>query len=269
MTFFISSMQNPKIKQIKKLSKKNVRDEKKEFIVEGYRETLRASESSFAIKECYYSPKHFLGSNEDELLSKLRNNGTYLYELTRAVFESISYRDRPDGILCVAESQIMGIDEAESHLVKTHKPLCLIAESIEKPGNLGSILRSCDAAGVDIVFVCDSVTDIFNPNVVRSSVGTLFTSKICVASSRDIKDLMKKHGITILSASPDGSEVYTGVSMESGVAIVVGSEQYGLSRMWTIECDMLVSIPMLGAADSLNVANATTLLLYEAVRQRS
>ena len=149
------------------------------------------------------------------------------------------------------------------------QPFLVIAESIEKPGNLGTILRSADAAGVDAVIVCDPTTDIHNPNVVRSSVGTLFTVPIVEADSGETLRFLKERGIAIVAATPSAKAEYTRVSLNGPVAIAVGTEQYGLSESWMKQADIQVRIPMFGVADSLNVASATTLVLYEVVRQRN
>jgi TrmH family RNA methyltransferase len=148
-------------------------------------------------------------------------------------------------------------------------PLLIVAESIEKPGNLGTILRSADAAGADAVVVCDRCTDIWNPNVVRASVGTLFTVPVVEAPQEKVFAWLEQKGIKIVAATPSAKESYTRVDLKVPCAIAVGTEQLGLSQQWLDRADICVRIPMLGAADSLNVAMATTLLLYEAVRQRS
>ena len=153
--------------------------------------------------------------------------------------------------------------------VKAKKnPFFLIAESIEKPGNLGTILRSCDAVGVDGVIVCDRCTDIYNPNVVRASVGTLFTVPVIEASREETLAWLKQHGVQILSSTPSTNLEYTEADLSGSIAIVVGTEQLGLSDTWLDAADLKVRIPMMGVADSLNVATATTLLLYEVLRQR-
>ena len=148
-------------------------------------------------------------------------------------------------------------------------PFLVIAESIEKPGNLGTILRSADAAGVDGVIVCDRCTDIYNPNVVRSSVGTLFTVPVIEASSTETIHYLRAQGIQIVAATPSAQKSFTETALTGPIAIAVGTEQLGLSQTWMQAADLTVRIPMHGTADSLNVATATTLLLYEVVRQNS
>ena len=148
-------------------------------------------------------------------------------------------------------------------------PFLLVVESIEKPGNLGTILRSADAAGCDAVIVCDAVTDIFNPNVVRASTGVLFSVPIVVADSTSVRAFLVEKGIRVVATTPDTPNVYTKADLRGPLAIVMGSEQYGLSDFWLKESNLLVRIPMAGQADSLNVAMATIITLFEAVRQRS
>ncbi len=147
-------------------------------------------------------------------------------------------------------------------------PFLIIAEAIEKPGNLGTILRSADAAGVDGVIVCDQCTDIYNPNVVRASVGTLFTIPVIWATSVETLLWLQGEGIKVIAATPSAQLEFTDANLTEGIAIVVGTEQFGLSETWMKAADLKLKIPMHGVADSLNVATATTLLLYEAVRQR-
>jgi TrmH family RNA methyltransferase len=143
-----------------------------------------------------------------------------------------------------------------------------VAEAIEKPGNLGTMLRSADAAGVDALILCDRCTDLFNPNVVRASIGTLFTVPVAEGTSDEVLQWLRDKGIVLLAATPHTDSVYAEVDLTGPVAITVGTEQYGLSDRWMAQADLKVKIPMFGQADSLNVATATTLFLFEAVRQR-
>ncbi len=148
-------------------------------------------------------------------------------------------------------------------------PLLVVAEAIEKPGNLGTILRSADAAGADAVIVCDRCTDINNPNVVRASTGTIFSVMIVECTTEDALSFLRAHDIKVASATPHTDMLYSETDMAQSLALVLGTEQHGLSDKWLTNCDLQVKIPMLGKADSLNVASAATILLYEAVRQRS
>jgi TrmH family RNA methyltransferase len=184
------------------------------------------------------------------------------------VFRKISYRDRPDGLLAIAPQRHQHLDALEQRLRGRANPFLVIAEAIEKPGNLGTILRSSDAVGLDALLVCDACTDIFNPNVVRASVGTLFTVPVIECTSEAAIPWLKARKIALLAATPQATSDYTRVDLTVPLAIAVGTEQLGLSERWMQAADLQVRIPMRGVADSLNVAMATTLLLYEVLRQR-
>lgn len=257
----ITSLQNQTVKETVKLRDRKTRDETGSFLIEGYRELKRAIDAKWEMESIFYCPEWFLGDNEQELLVR---GQCALYECSKEVFAKLSYRDRPDGLLAVARQVHLHLED----LTLSKKPFLLIAESIEKPGNLGTILRSCDAAGVDAVVVCDPTTDIYNPNAVRSSIGTLFTLPIIETTSLDALSFLKQHRITIAAATPQGDCEYTDADLNMPLAIAMGTEQYGLSELWMKQAALRVKIPMFGIADSLNVASATTLLLYEVVRQR-
>jgi TrmH family RNA methyltransferase len=234
------------------------------MLVEGYREILRAIESGHPIRQLYICPELYLGSNEDSLISRCKASGTEILPCTRDVFMKIAYRDRPDGLLGVAPQ----IRHTLADIRLSSPPLLVVAEAIEKPGNLGTILRSADAVGADAVIVCDRCTDINNPNVVRASTGTIFTVMTVECSSADAISFLRKNKLRIASATPHTDMLYTDADMSGPLALVLGTEQYGLSETWLSSCDLQVRIPMLGQADSLNVASAATILLYEALRQR-
>lgn len=260
MDSVITSLQNPKIKEVVKLRDRKPREESGLFLIEGYRELKRALDSGRKVETLFYCPELFLGTNENALISQCP-----AIRCTKEVFAKISYRDRPDGLLAVAPQMHLKLSDLK---LKTN-PFLLVAESIEKPGNLGTILRSCDAAGVDGVIVCDPTTDIHNPNVVRSSVGTLFTLPVLEAGSEETLQYLKNNGIAIVAATPHATQEFTEADFKGPLAIVVGTEQYGLSKAWMDQADIKVRIPMFGIADSLNVASATTLMLYEVIRQRN
>lgn len=261
----LTSVDNPKIKKLIHLREKRERDETSLFLIEGYREILRAEAGKVEIQKLFLCPELFLGENEDALIQKVKKGGAEVIRCSEKVFHKVSYRDRPDGLL--AEAKMM--KKELSSLQKTKHPLFVVAEHIEKPGNLGTILRTADAAGANGVIVADRCTDIYNPNVVRASVGTLFTLPVVETSSEEAIAWLKKNGVHILAATPHAKKLYTEVDMKAPLAIVVGAEQVGLSERWMKEADLQVRIPMHGVADSLNVAMATTILLFEAVRQRA
>lgn len=263
----ITSLQNPKVKQAVRLREKRERDKTQTFLIEGYRELTRAVTGEVTFDTLFYSPDHFLGSNEQTLIQSIEEKNVEVIEVTRDVFEKISYRDRPDGLLAIAKQTHLSPNDL--NLNKERSPFFLIAEAIEKPGNLGSILRSSDAVGVDALIVCDRCTDIFNPNVVRASVGTLFTVPVLEVSSEEAIQWLNNNNVAIVATSPDAKQIYTKADLAGPVAIAMGTEQLGLSKKWMEAAQLQVSIPMCGVADSLNVAAATTLLLYEILRQRS
>jgi RNA methyltransferase, TrmH family len=264
----ISSLQNPKVKQVVKLRDRRDREKTGFFLIEGYRELLRAVDGKHPVDTLLICPELFLGTNEPVLIDNIRLMGAQVLTCTKQVFQKMSYRDRPDGLLALAPQKHLYLDDLAKQLHDTPAPFLVVAEAIEKPGNLGTILRSSDAVDLDALIVCDRCTDIHNPNVVRASVGTLFTVPVIEGSSQETIHWLKDQKIQILAATPSASAEYTEVDMTQPLAIAVGTEQLGLSDVWMVQADIQVRIPMCGVADSLNVATATTLLMYEALRQR-
>ncbi len=260
----ITSLQNARVKGVVALRQRSTRDERDEMIIEGYRELKRALDNGHHPKALFHCRDFFLGTNEGTLVERCRADGAELFECTPTVFGKMSYRDRPEGLLAVAPQ----IHRSLRDLAFPPAPLIVVAEAIEKPGNLGTILRTSDAAGVHAVIVCDRCTDIHNPNVVRASTGTLFSLPVVEASTSETLEWLRAKGIQILAATPHTEFEYYSANLTRGTAVVVGTEQYGLSDTWMKAADLKVRIPMLGQADSLNVAAATTILLFEAVRQR-
>ncbi len=261
----ITSLQNPRVKNLVKLRDRRPRDEQGVFLAEGYRAISRALEKGVAPTELYFSPEWFLGENEQALLQQARDAGATLFELSKHAFEKVAYRERPEGLLAVVKQWSHQLAD----LALSPSPFLLIVEAIEKPGNLGTILRSADAAGVDAVVCCDPVTDLYNPNVVRSSTGVLFSMPTIMATSSDVISWIRQKGIRCLATTPSATLLHTEADLRGPLAIVMGSEQFGLSQTWLQAADQRVRIPMAGQADSLNVAMATLVTLFEAVRQRS
>ena len=261
----IQSMQNPKVKDVVKLGRRPYRDESGLLVVEGFRELRRALDNRWPPRWLFFCPPLYLGKNEPEQVERCRAAGAECFECSEPVFRKMAYRDRPEGLLAVGPQVRKRLDELP---LAAADPLIVIAESVEKPGNLGTILRSADAAGASAVLVCDRTTDINNPNVVRASIGTLFSVPVVETASEDALDWVRARGIRTLAATPHADREYTQADMTGGTAIILGSEQYGLTPFWMERADQKVRIPMLGQADSLNVSAAATILLYEAVRQR-
>jgi TrmH family RNA methyltransferase len=260
----IESPQNPRVKAAVKLRKGKVRKETRHTLVEGYREILRATESGWQFIELYFCPELYLDIDADELVTQIQNSGIPVFRCSENAFRKMSYRDGPDGLMAL--SPLVGKTLEELKLPEN--PLLLIAEDLEKPGNLGTILRTADATGVDAVIACDHKTDLNNPNVIRASIGTIFFMPVAEATTAETLEWLRKKGIQSLAAVPDAAETYTDVDMQKGTAIVVGAEDEGLTDIWKQGADLKIGIPMLGKNDSLNVSTAAAILLYEAVRQR-
>lgn len=260
----ITSVSNPIVKEVVRLRDRRHRDRTRTFLVEGFREVRRALEAGADVERLFYCPPLYLGRHEPEVTTALAASGTTVIEMSEAAFRKISYRDRPEGLLGVVRQFPTGLDRVPLR----RDSLLLVAERIEKPGNLGTMLRTADAAGASVV-VCDPTTDPFNPNVVRASVGMLFTVPLAVTSTAEAVPWLRGAGIKIVATSPEAGLTFWQAELREGVAVVVGSEQYGLSEPWLDVADQVVRIPMAGATDSLNAAVAAALTLFEAVRQRA
>ena len=254
----ITSLQNPKIKHLVKLREnKRQRQQDGLMLVEGVDELTLALSSGLKPDALFNAP---------EIDSTSLDVSSYtITTVTRAVFEKISYRDTPDGWLGIFPVPHKTLDDIQ--LGKF--PFIILAESVEKPGNLGAILRTADAAHVDAVIVCDRRVDIWNPNVVRASRGALFTVPTVEADNESVLAWLHTNKMRVLAATPSADVNYTEVDLREPVAIAVGTEDEGLTDFWMSKADLRVKIPMLGKVNSLNVSIATALITYEVVRQRS
>lgn len=260
----LTSLKNLKVKTTAALRDRRERDKSGLTLLEGFRELSRALAVGIRIREVFFCPDQFLGQNEGSLLQALKSAGAELNECSGNVLTKLAYRDRPEGLIAVAEMKRGTLADIPAK----RDGLYLVAETIEKPGNLGSILRSADAAGATAVIVCDKQTDLFNPNAIRASTGAIFSVPLAEATNTEALDFLRWLGVRVLAATPHTKFRHTDADMRAGIAIAVGAEQYGLSDFWMNEADCKVLIPMLGKMDSLNVATAATILLYEAARQR-
>ena len=263
----ITSNQNARIKFLVKLRDRRCREENKKMLVEGYREVTRALEKGMKFEEFYFSESFFLGQNEPAVIEKIAQTGAQMYRVSESVFPKICYRDRPEGLVGVLPFFDTSINNLS--LEGREFPLFLVVESIEKPGNLGTMLRTADAAGVNGLIICNSCTDIFNPNVIRASTGTIFSVPLAESTTEDTIKWLAKNKIKSIAADPYATNIYYEQNYIGPLAIVLGAEQFGLSSIWKEKSDVLVSIPMKGLADSLNVAQAGTILLFEALRQQA
>ncbi|MCF6174491.1 MAG: RNA methyltransferase [Victivallaceae bacterium] len=264
MNTILTSTKNPLIKLACRLRNRREREKEQLTLLEGYRELTRAFDFGMSMKECFYCPEMFLGKNELPLIAKLSAAGVRCSEVAPHLLEKMSYRDRPEGLMAIAKIIRHSLDD----IPLKKNGLYLIAEAVEKPGNLGAILRSADAAGVDGVIVCDKRTDIYNPNVIRASTGALFSVPLAEADTTETIAWLKANKIKALAATPHTDSLYSDIDLTQPIAIIVGAEQYGLSEKWLAQAELKIKIPMLGKIDSLNVATAATILLYEAARQR-
>lgn len=261
----ITSPSNPKLKYVVKLRTCSAREEFGEMIVEGFRECRRALDNGYRPRAIFHCPDFYLkNENEPALVEECRRQGAEVFTCSKQCFSKIAYKERPDGLLMLGPHVTVKLRD----LKLPENALVIVTEAIEKPGNLGTILRSADAAKVAAVIVCNRTTDIHNPNVVRASTGTMFSVPIAEASSEEALEFLKERGFKILAATPHAGKLHFEVDLTGNVAIALGAEQYGLTAKWMDGAELRVRIPMLGLADSLNVSAAATILVYEAVRQR-
>lgn len=258
----IISLQNTQIKNILKLQEKS-RERKKQgvFVIEGKREIELALKGNYSISTLF-----FLSSMiSEEYLSKYK--GIELINISKEIYRKIAYRHTTEGIIAIAKSKT---NTLENIIFKDKKnPLILIIEGSEKPGNIGAMLRTADAANIDAVILADPKTDLYNPNVIRSSIGCLFTNQIAIASSKEIIKYLEEKDIKIFAATLQNSNLYTKENYTSSSALVLGSEDIGLTEIWRKKAAKNINIPMNGEIDSMNVSVAAAILVYEAKRQRN
>jgi TrmH family RNA methyltransferase len=259
----ITSPANARVKQLVALRQRRARDRAGVTLVEGQEELSLALAAGVRPVTLYVCPE-IAGDQAAAMTDRVAGLGAEVVRVSRAVFGKIAYRESPDGWLAV----VPAVRTALSELDPGPRPLVLICEGVEKPGNLGAILRTADAAGVAAVIAADPVTDWGNPNVVRASKGTVFSVPVASASSAEVLDWAAGRGLRMVAADPDGEVPLTGADLSGPVAIVVGSEAHGLPATWLARADTRVRIPMFGRADSLNVATSAAIVVYEAVRQR-
>ena len=289
----ITSVQNPRVKAVVALQQKSAERRRTGlFVVEGRREVEHCVEMGLEVVEVFVceelgewscdnvAANRTKGMKEAKEVEGMKGvkevegmrgvkvaevtRGVKVTEVTRGVYEKMAYRGGTEGVMAVVKSKERRLDELDLN----ENPLIVVVERVEKPGNLGAILRSADAAGADAVVVCDPLTDLWNPNLIRSSIGAVFTVPCMTCGSEECIEFLKAHGIQILTAQLQDSELYYDTDMRRGTAIVMGTEATGLTDVWREAADAHIRIPMLGRLDSLNVSVSAAILLYEAVRQR-
>lgn len=260
MHFLITSTQNPKIKSLLALEKPRERRKQQLFVVEGAKEVHMAMEAGYRIGNIFFCEEILDKKESGDLLKQDK----LLIPVSKDVFDKIAIRESTGGILAVAEQKLHRLQDIKL----SDNPLLLILEAVEKPGNLGAILRTADAAGVDAVIICDPQTDFYNPNVIRSSVGCVFTKQIASATSEETINWLKQQHINIFCTYLKASKPYHETDFTKPSAIVMGTEATGLSDVWVKNSTANIIIPMQGKIDSMNVSNAAAVTVFEARRQR-
>lgn len=261
----ITSVQNPFIKQLILLREKS-RNRKKEgvFAIEGEREIQLAIQGNYVLETILFQKEIFPEEKVKRLLSK-GNKEVQTICISKEVYEKLTYRSSTEGIIAVAKSKSHLLKDVE---FKDNNPLILVAEAPEKPGNIGALLRTADAAGIDAVLIANPKTDLYNPNIIRSSVGCVFTTSVAMGTTSEIISFLKQKNIKIFCAALSASKPYTEVSFKEASAIVVGTEDEGLTDEWLQNSHQNIIIPMEGVIDSMNVSVAASVLIFEAKRQR-
>ena len=290
----ITSAQNPKLKRLLALQEKSrLRREEGVFVVEGRRELEHCVAAGFAVESVFICPDIFGDPCGQALPPEGRNTrgsiaggpsrrdggvspkgelpmgvvpamqGQQFY-ISKELYAKVAYREGTEGIIAEVKAKYLGLGD----LQLKENPLVMVLEGVEKPGNLGAVLRSADAAGADAVIICDPLTDLYNPNLIRASIGAVFTVPVVCCTSEEAIAFLKAREIRILTAQLQDSSPYYDVDMRTGTALVMGTEATGLTPVWRTAADAHILIPMLGRLDSLNVSVSAAILLYEAVRQR-
>ncbi|MDD4412187.1 MAG: RNA methyltransferase [Patescibacteria group bacterium] len=253
----ISSTANSRIKEIIKLQSSRERRKASQIIIEGSREIELALKANFNIFEIYYCPDLYQGV--------LPETTAEFIEVSQTVFTKIAYKENPEGILAIAEPKFLKLTDIKT----TKNPLIIILENVEKPGNLGAILRTAYAAKIDAVIINDPQTDIYNPNVIRASMGHIFTVSTVIANTKETIAWLKDNDIKAYATAITAQKNYTEINYKKGAAIVMGTENSGLSKEWLAKADEQIIIPMQVGMDSLNVSVSTAIVIYEALRQKN
>jgi TrmH family RNA methyltransferase len=264
MTTPITSPQNPRVKAAVRLRERRHREKQGRILIDGARELLRAIEAGVGLVEVFVCRPLCESDDARQVLAAIPACGAEVLDVPEPVFAKLAFGDRAEGVLGVAEMPRPALDA----ITLPDDPLVVVLERVEKPGNLGAVLRSADGAGLSALILADGRTDLYNPNAVRASLGTLFTMPVCSTTSKEALAWLHARGVQIVAARVDGDVPYTRVDFRRPTAIVLGNEAEGLSELWRAPDVTAVRLPMLGAADSLNVSAAAAVLFYEALRQR-
>jgi len=263
---YIQSRHNDQVKNLVKLRERKHRDRQGRFLIEGLRELDHALRAHYAVDTIYYCPEYFPSDQQASFIDQIRQNKrAALVRMHKDAFVKAAYRQGPDGMIATARQQRHSLDELHLPIA----PLLLMLEGIEKPGNLGAILRSADAAGVDAVILVDCVLDLYNPNAIRSSQGLIFAVPIICTEQAYLDEWLTGRQIHSVATTPSAQTLHWDIDYQTPTVLCFGSERDGLSEHWRDRCTEHIRIPMAGQADSLNVAAAVAICLYEAKRQRS
>ena len=260
----ITSTKNLRVRAAAALRERRARDEAGRTLVDGARELDRALTSGAAVETVFVDDAGLTASG-GETVGRARAAGADIVPVSAAVLGRLAYGDRSEGLVAVVAIP----DQSLAALEHRPDPLVVVLEALEKPGNLGAVLRSADAAGADAVIVADPRTDLFNPNAIRASLGTIFTVPVAAGSSAEVRGWLDQREIAVFAARVGSSVAYTEADLRGAVALVLGSEADGLTEAWTGAGITPISLPMHGVADSLNVSITAAVLLYEARRQRA
>ncbi|MHC4400478.1 MAG: TrmH family RNA methyltransferase [Planctomycetota bacterium] len=260
----ITSLKNPRVKAAARLRDGRHRAKQRRILIDGARELARAIDAGVRLVEVFVCESRCEGGHARRVLARLPDCGADVVHVAPPVFEKLAFGHRPEGLLGVAEMPSPRL----SDLVLPDEPLVAVLEGVEKPGNVGAVLRSGDAAGLSALIIADGRTDLYNPNAIRASLGTIFTVPVCTATAQETLDWLRRHKLAIYAARVDGSLPYTEADLRRPAAVVLGSEAEGLTEVWRADDVTAIQLPMLGAADSLNVSATAAVLFYEALRQR-
>jgi RNA methyltransferase, TrmH family len=285
----ITSLQNTRVKDAVHLRSAKQRQRQGRIIIDGTRELSRAVQAGVRMIEIFVCESLLVTEESESLVKKLETCGGEILPVSEAVFQKLAFGSREEGVLGVAvmpQNSLADLDvcfkrphpnplraptegwSGEGTIDPKDNPLIVVLEGVEKPGNIGAVLRSADAAGVSALILADARTDLYNPNAIRASLGTIFTVPVCEAASGDVLSWLREKNISIVAARVDGSVPYTDIDYRGPTALVLGSEAEGLTSAWTCADIRAVRLPMLGAADSLNVSVTAAVIFYEALRQR-
>jgi TrmH family RNA methyltransferase len=259
----ITSTKNPRVAAAAALRERRARDDAGLTLVDGVRELTRALDAGARVVEVFVDDGS-VSADGRSVVERAREAGATVTDVGPTVIARLAYGDRSEGLVATVAIRELGLGALELPA----DPLVIVLEAVEKPGNLGAVLRSADGAGVDAVILADPRTDPFNPNAIRASLGTIFATRLAAAPSDEVRDWLTKAGLRILAARVDGAVEYTDADLRGGVAVVLGSEAGGLTDAWSGEDVSAIRLPMLGIADSLNVSITAAVLAYEARRQR-